>query len=391
MSHRSGIVLLIGLLVIACLAQAALADPDGTGGGGPDQAVITPTPTITPTPAPTGTPAVTDTPTPTVTPAPDPTTAPTDTPTVTDTPTPTVTATPTPTDTPVPTATATPTPAATATPAVTPTPSPVPTAAPTVQPTVAVTAPVPTPTPAGLQMDLAPENPAFYHYLDLKNLGKTSVVKQGRALGYIPPPIDLSQLKGRQVSWSAVGTEAADEGTDLVTQDTSTTGYPTSYDLRTLGKVTAVRDQGACGACWAFATYGSLESTLLPKETWDFSENNMINTNGYDIGRCDGGSDIIAMAYLARWSGPVNEQADPYSPASVLSPTGLKTRKHAQGMFIIPPRKDYSDNNNLKAAIMNYGGVYSGMYWDLTGYNASSASYYAAFPDMPNHAITIVG
>ena len=401
MSHRSGIVLIIGLLLIACLAQAVLADPDGTGGGGADQAVITPTPA--PTDTPTDTPTVADTPT--LTPTPDPTPVPTDTPTVADTPVPTdtpavtdtpaPTETPAPTDTPVPTATATPTPTATTTPAVTatatPTPTPAPTVAPTVQPTVAITTPQPTPTPAGLQRDLAPENPAFYHYLDLKNLGRTSQIKQGYALGYVPPSVDLSHLKGKAVAWAAVDAEAEDAGTDLVTQDTSTTGYPASYDLRTLGKVTGVRDQGTCGACWAFATYGSLESTLLPRETWDFSENNMLNTKGYDIGRCDGGSDIIAMAYLARWSGPVNEQADPYSISAVLSPTGLKTRKHAQEMLIIPPRKDYTDNNNLKAAIMNYGGVYSGMYWDATGLNASMASYYAAFPDMPNHAITLVG
>ncbi|MCU0917469.1 MAG: LEPR-XLL domain-containing protein, partial [Planctomycetes bacterium] len=40
-------------------------------------------------------------------------------------------------------------------------------------------------------------------------------------------------------------------------------GFPAAYDLRTLGYVTPVQDQGGAGSCWAFGTYGTLESTVL--------------------------------------------------------------------------------------------------------------------------------
>ena len=45
---------------------------------------------------------------------------------------------------------------------------------------------------------------------------------------------------------------------------------PSYYDLRLLGKLTPVGDQGSSGVCWAFASLGSLESCLLPNETWNF-------------------------------------------------------------------------------------------------------------------------
>ena len=76
---------------------------------------------------------------------------------------------------------------------------------------------------------------------------------------------------------------------------------------------------GNAGACWAFATYASLESYLMPGENWDFSENNMKNLlssaypEGFDRDNPnDGGNEFMSTAYLARWSGPVAESDDPY-------------------------------------------------------------------------------
>lgn len=117
---------------------------------------------------------------------------------------------------------------------------------------------------------LAPVNPDFLKYIQDLKIGRfQSVTGDGHALGYIPPPVDLSHLKGLQVYQSF--------GVPKVSS-------PSAFDLRTLGKLTPVKDQGNCGSCWAFATYGSLESNLLPGETWDFSENNLKNTHGFDPG-----------------------------------------------------------------------------------------------------------
>jgi C1A family cysteine protease len=95
-----------------------------------------------------------------------------------------------------------------------------------------------------------------------------------------------------------------------------------------------------------FGSFGSLESNLLPYETWDFSENHVKNilSNLYPEGfdrdyDSSGGEPIMVLAYLARWSGPVNESDDPYNPSSGISPERLTPVKHVQECVFLPARQ----------------------------------------------------
>jgi len=164
------------------------------------------------------------------------------------------------------------------------------------------------------KLSVAPVNKAFLEYLSnqLKVLHYTA---EGHPLGLIPGPRDLSYLKNLSAGRS--------RQIDL----------PVSYDLRTLNRLTPVRNQGSCGSCWAFATYGSLESFLMPAEPRDFSEEHLINNHGFDYEPCYGGTLDMATAYLARWGGPVNETDDPY-----VSGNGYPVAKHVQEVMGIPPR-----------------------------------------------------
>ena len=171
---------------------------------------------------------------------------------------------------------------------------------------------------------------------------------------------------------------------------------PTRYDLRDLGYVTPVKNQGNGGNCWAFSSLAALESAILKATnvSYDFSENNMKNLAaeysdyGWAMETNEGGYDKMAMGYLTGWLGPVNESDDVYRYDSLLSPL-LNSFIHVQNILFLT-RNDYTDNDAIKRAIMDYGAVSTSLSWYsefLYGKN-----YYCNNKDKStNHAVAIVG
>jgi len=221
----------------------------------------------------------------------------------------------------------------------------------------------------------------FHRYAQARQAG-THIThnRQGWGMGFLPPPLDLSHLRGKPLVF----------GEGLVR-------LPSEYDLRKLNRVTPVKDQGLAGTCWAFASYGSLESCLLPKESWDFSENNLKNLmsdqcpGGYDRRPDEGGNQYMSTAYLARWTGPVTEAQDPYDPYAGGNCEEFAPAKHIQQVVYIPDRKNALDNNNIKEAVMKYGAVYTTFFYGDDYYNPAQSSYYYSGSDYANHAVAIVG
>jgi len=184
---------------------------------------------------------------------------------------------------------------------------------------------------------------------------------------------------------------------------------PARYDLRAEGRLPDVKDQGAYGTCWAFANIGALESRLLsavPAEPRDFSEANLVtrsgfgpflDANGQTISRYwAGGYDAMAVAYFARWAGPVDEGDDPY-PHKVPPRTNV-ARKHVQDVIMLPGRANVHDNDLLKQMVVDYGALSVGMYWGDGSYKgdvwyneATSAYYRAGRAAYENHGVCIVG
>ena len=219
----------------------------------------------------------------------------------------------------------------------------------------------------------APVNSDFVDYIT-GVVQTQSLENDERAPGLIPEPIKVF-LTGR--FWANAEAVVG--------------ALPTSYDLRTLGKLTPVKNQGGCGSCWAFAAYGSLESYLLPGQTWDLSENNLKNESGFDISCCSGGNRSMTVAYLARWAGPVAEVDDPYNASSCYSPIGVSPVQHVQNVLYVPNRTSSLDNNALKQAVMTYGAVYTTYYHSSSYYKSSTYGYYYNGTSSANHAVCIVG
>ena len=170
---------------------------------------------------------------------------------------------------------------------------------------------------------------------------------------------------------------------------------PDKYDLRVLNQVTSVKDQGSNGNCWAFATTAALESCILKATgiAYDFSEGNMKNLMslyshyGWNMETNKGGYDDMGIGYYLSWLGPVNETDDVYILNSWFSPI-LHSFFHVQNMIFLK-RENYTDNDAIKKAVMEYGGVATSIRWESL-YRKGSSYYYDG-SDGANHAVTIVG
>ncbi|MGD9346450.1 MAG: lectin like domain-containing protein [Candidatus Aminicenantes bacterium] len=218
---------------------------------------------------------------------------------------------------------------------------------------------------------IAPINPAFLKYLQDFEMGKIQTFSdEGYPLGDIPPIIDLSHVRS-----------VVDKEFDMA--------LPAAYDLRDYGRLTPIKDQGGCGSCWAFASYGSLESCLMPGDARDFAEEHLIDNHGFDLGECSGGNTEMATAYLTRWDGPKDESDYPYTHS--IGQDLQATQKKVQQVIFLPDRSGYLDNDVVKNFVMNYGALYISMYYSGTYFNSATDSYYYSGSSGTNHGVCIVG
>ncbi|MDO5418213.1 MAG: lectin like domain-containing protein [Lachnospiraceae bacterium] len=180
-------------------------------------------------------------------------------------------------------------------------------------------------------------------------------------------------------------------GRELLDQ-TEALELPERFDYRTQGRMPEVEDQGTLGTCWAFSSLMAMETTLLPEESWNFSEDHMSRQNSFSLGQEEGGQYAISMAYLLAWQGPVTEEEDPYGDGQ--SPDGLAPSKHVQEIRLLES-KDYQ---RIKQAVYTSGGVQSSLFTQLQDgadtdryYDEKNFSYYYPGGERPNHNVVIIG
>jgi C1A family cysteine protease/subtilisin-like proprotein convertase family protein len=179
-----------------------------------------------------------------------------------------------------------------------------------------------------------------------------------------------------------------------------------SFDLRTEGKVTSVKDQGVFPACWAFATMASLESSIINEGgpvTTDLSENHLKNYSLFDFydyydGDPRGGSSYQSEAYLSRGSGPVLESDDPY-PADLDNESpyywdnGNPIAMALEPKYYVREMLRLDSSQEIKGALMDGAALYTNMYMDESNLDTGNWTYYQTVysKTYSNHAVTIVG
>ncbi len=191
---------------------------------------------------------------------------------------------------------------------------------------------------------------------------------------------------------------------------------PVSFDLRVLGAVSPVKNQGKFDTCWAFAALGVVESSLLLQGiSSNFSE---LYLSYYTYGDFDSqepgftkafpdrnvldqmGNDQKTTAVLARWRGPVAESDVPY-PAPplyvIFDPSGNESvQAHVQQVWSVPWRASSPElASSFKELIRSCGGSTAHLYMPLEGYGAwfdeETNAYCYTGNQGSNHAVQIIG
>ncbi|MGA1796143.1 MAG: C1 family peptidase [bacterium] len=138
--------------------------------------------------------------------------------------------------------------------------------------------------------------------------GETSVLRL--------PPEERRRLCGLFFTEGPKSSSWMEEGPTVYTAGVN----DTSFDWRSEGVVTPIKNQGSCGSCWAFAAVGAMESYLLkigdPRGN-DLSEQLVVSCDTSNYGCCGGYMDR-AYNYLTL-NGTTDEACLIYNPSGYCS------------------------------------------------------------------------
>jgi len=163
---------------------------------------------------------------------------------------------------------------------------------------------------------------------------------------------------------------------------------PREVDWRTRGVVTEVKDQNPCGACWAFATTGVLESQIAIKtgRLVSLSEQNLVDCDHFDTG-CNGGDPIKAYQYIMA-NGIDSEQSYPYErQEGVCRYNRAYVAGTMRGFRPVLPNEQA-----LMVAVAYVGPIAVGIdASDLNSYHQNVYKSFTCSSLIANHAVLVVG
>ncbi|MBO5151993.1 MAG: hypothetical protein J6B73_07550 [Methanobrevibacter sp.] len=251
------------------------------------------------------------------------------------------------------------------------------------------------------------ENKAIYIYQTTANMENITFDNNILAIHGVFSDIDISNLtlinNTLLLNDTFYNTSIRKDSINLniIGNSIKVSALPTRFDSREWGWVTPVKDQGDRSSCWVFGTIGAVESALL-KATgieYDLSENNMQNLmleyskmgvkNFYE-----GADHTTGIQYLTSWLGIFSEEYDIYDELGKISHLSLEHDTiHIQDLLFVEPRKNFTDNDEIKKAIMECGGVMAGYIGESEEpyFNTNNSAQYRNSGNVSDHDVCIVG
>lgn len=224
---------------------------------------------------------------------------------------------------------------------------------------------------------------------NLAQIESMQAADQSATYSHLSPLADMSVAEFTKRN--TFGAVAAVEGEQLPLYDTS--DLPESFDWREQGAVTAVKNQGTCGSCWAFATIANIEGAhyVETKELLSLSEQELVDCDDVDQG-CNGGLPSNALKYLEDHG--LGEEAE--SDYSYQGRDGKCAAEKSSEKVFVKSWKivDGSDEDQLAAALIKHGPLAIGinatpMQWYMGG--IANPFNFICNPKALDHGVTIVG
>ena len=161
---------------------------------------------------------------------------------------------------------------------------------------------------------------------------------------------------------------------------------PASWDWRTQGIYTPVRNQGSCGSCWAFAAVGALEGIyqITTGSMMMFSEQQCISCNE-EGGSCSGGNDVMCYN-LWTWFGAVSRACFQYMGSSTYPcrHSGCDVYVRVTGKHVVYDTIEYLKTGCLVHPIyVHINGAGAFQYYTGGCYNQGATG--------TNHAVLLMG
>jgi C1A family cysteine protease len=177
------------------------------------------------------------------------------------------------------------------------------------------------------------------------------------SMGDVPPSLDFS-VPAQQPASQPVKSSPSN------VQGATTSPLPAAFDWRTMATLPAIRNQGGCGSCWAFATQGvfesmvSIQGKISPPDT---SEQFLVscNTNGWS---CSGGwwghpYNVDKLGVSQSTVGAVTESDFPYTAQNTVCKANLPHFYKGAAWFNITTPYTVPTVDQMKQTIYTHGPI----------------------------------